>query len=253
MSEKRVETAEFHEKVVEQKKKDKKTVKKLILWVIIVLAILLALSAAISLFQGKENEAGEEIVPQKDEIYPTLTPFPADFDTDISTLADYMSLGTGVMYEYPDGSRFDIADISDGNKNEGQKFFAKYFDILKKGDGEGYSTLFTDSYLKNPAGFEKTPDRVFPPQKVYDILVEEIMRTSGSTLEYTYEGRKCNFGVYRVSYKIHRNDGYFRPDLYGEGVTRPLIIELVTFDGDETYIKNIYTESSIVPDASAQG
>lgn len=253
MSEKKIETAEFHEKVLQQKKKDKKAVKKILLWAGIVLAILLALSAVISLIQGEENRDGEEIIPQKDEVYPTITPFPADFDTDISTLSDYVSLGTGIMYENPDGSTIDIAGLSDSNKNEGQRFFAEYFDILKKGDGKRYSKLFTDSYLENPIGFEKTPDRIFPPQKVYDVLVEEIMRTSGSSLEYTYEGRSCDFGIYRVSYKIYRNDGYFRPDLYSEGVTRPLVIELVTFDGDETCIKNIYTESSIVPDTSAQG
>ncbi len=250
---KRTETNEFHEQVLRQKKKDKRLVKRILITVLILLAVLGALAGIITLLQGKAESAGEEIIRQKDEVYPTLNPFPADFNTDISTLKDYTGLGISVMYEYTDGNRLDIADISAGNKNEGQKFFEEYFDILKKGDCEKYAKLFTDSYLKTPVGFEKTPDRIFPPQKVYDILVEEIMRTSGSTLEYKYENRDCDFGIYRVSYRIYKNDGYFRPDLYSENITRPLIVELVTFkDGGETLIKNIYTESSIVPDTPSE-
>lgn len=215
--------------------------------VIFILLILLVAAAIIAGFVSdrlmSDNSAE---VHQIAEIYPTLTPFPADFDTDISTLEEYMSLGTGVMYKFPDGNSFDIADIPDGQKSSEQKFFADYFDVLKKGDYKRYPSLFTEKYKRDPVGFEKDFERQFPPQKVYDIIAEELYKTSGDGKEYTYDGEKCDFSIFRVSYRIYRNDGYFRPDLYDESLVRPLYFELVTFsDSGKTFIKNLYTETSI--------
>ncbi len=236
--------------IIENKKRDKRIVRTILITVFSALIVLGALAFGITLLQDSSKKT-EEIIRQKDEVYPTLTPFPADFTTDIETIHEYTSLGTDIMYEYSDGSIFAIENLSENTKHEGHRFFENYFGILKKGEYEKYPDLFTESYTKTPLGFEKEPSRTFPPQKVYDILVEEIMRTKGSTGDYTYEGKKCAFGIYRVSYRIYRNDGYFRPDLYTENLIRPLIVELVTFgDGKDemTFIKNIYTESSIVPD-----
>ena len=91
--------------------------------------------------------------------------------------------------------------------------------------------------------------RKFPPQKVYDIVVEQLLVTEGDGEDYTYEKKDCEFGIYRVSYKILRNDGYFRPDLYDDEIVRPLVFELVTFNEGKnegkTFIKNLYTQSSV--------
>jgi hypothetical protein len=153
------------------------------------------------------------------------------------------------MYEGPDGNSYSVRDIPDVNKHEAHRFFEKYFDILKKGDRSSYGALFTKSYKNDPKGFEKEFTREFPPQELYDITVREMLRSTDSSKKYTYEGKECFFGYYLVSYKIRRNDGFFRRDLYAEGVERPLVFELVTFNKDtseeQTLIKNIYTESSI--------
>ena len=226
------------------KAKEKKLVKRLILIIFAVFILVSVLLLVLDRCEKKAQEADEHVsVEQIQEVYPSINPYPADFNKDLS---DY---NPDIMYEFADGSSFSIKDIPEDNQNEAHRFFLKYFDALKKGDTKAYASLFTKSYKKNPKGFEKDFTRKFPPQELFDIEVRELMRTTDTREEYTYEGKKCFFGYYIVSYKINENDGMFRRDLYDREIVRPLIFELVTFNKDtakeETYIKNMYTESSI--------
>lgn len=231
------------EEILQVKSKEKKIVKKVILIVLIAALVCVVLWGVVSLLENQAYEQEYTQVEQVEEIYPTINPFPADFDKDLS------GYNPDIMYVFLDGNAFSIRNIPEDERNEGQKFFLEYFDVLKKGDSGKYGSLFTKSYKKDPKGFEKDFTRQFPPQQLYDIRVQELMRTTDTRESYTYEGKKCFFGYYLVSYKIHENDGYFRRDLYAEQIERPLIFELVTFDKDtpneKTYIKNMYTESSI--------
>lgn len=228
----------------DEKSKEKRLAKRFIAIFLIAAAVIVALYAITFKKSEKDEKYETTVVSQLDEVYPSINPFPADYDKDLSSYEPV------IMYVFSSGNSFAINDIDEGERNEAQRFFMKYFDVLKNG-GEGYSSLFTKSYKNDPRGFEKEFDRTFPPQKVYDVTVKELLRTAdgGGGEKYTYEGRECDFGYYLVSYKINRNDGLFRRDLYSEEIERPLVFELVTFgrgtDKEETYIKNMYTESSI--------
>lgn len=225
------------------KTKEKRVAKRVIAVVLLLFVLLCVLLFALDRCEKSVHELETVTVEQVKEVYPTLNPYPADFDKDLS------GYNPVIMYEGPDGNSYSISDIPDVNKNEAHRFFEKYFDVLKNGDSDSYGKLFTKSYKNNPRGFEKDFTRSFPPQELYDITVKEMLRSTDSSQKYTYEGEACFFGYYLVSYKIRKNDGFFRRDLYAEGVERPLVLELVTFNRDtpeeQTLIKNLYTESSI--------
>lgn len=234
---------EKKEEIKRVKTREKRLVKTILLWVIAFVAVGCAIIYIPSLFADESGVYEQISVTQIDEVYPTINPYPADFDKDLSTHDPI------IMYEYPDGNAYAIRDIPKDVQNEAHRFFIEYFDVLKTGNSEKYAALFTKSYKKDPKGFEKDFTRVFPPQKLFDIKVTELLRSTDTTVDYNYEGKKCFFGYYLVSYKIDKNDGMFRRDLYSREIERPLVFELVTFDKDTenevTLIKNLYTQSSI--------
>lgn len=118
---------------------------------------------------------------------------------------------------YEEFSGFDrTVKFRDGNvtrgmtpENEGtfraeELFFKEYFAALEAGDADAYNALFTASYRAEHGDKEK-----FTPQMIYDIEVERIAQTIiGNTSTY-------DFNVY---YKIYRNDGTFRNDVYSDAV-----------------------------------
>lgn len=234
---------EEKQQIRQTKAKEKKLVKKFAVVFLAAAVIVVGVFVVTKLVENKSEEYEYVTVEQIAETYPTLNPYTADFEKDLS------GYYVPVMYVFPDGNACDIKEIPDDTQNEAHRFFTKYFDMLKKGDYENYGAFFTKSYKKDPKGFEKDFSRIFPPQKLSDIKVKELMRSTDTRQQYKYEGKNCFFGYYLVSYKIVENDGMFRRDLYRAEVERPLVFELVTFDKDTenevTLIKNIYTESSI--------
>lgn len=227
--------------------KGKKIIKRTLLIIIVCLLVLVCVFCALK--YASDSLSSDKMIVQKEEVYPTITPYPANFGEDVTKNAEYVRLNTHVMYKYPDGNMYSLEDIPEALTDSGMTFFKEYFQLLKDGNYEKYPDLFTDTYKKNPVGFEKDVNRIFPPQKVYDIVVQEMLVTQGDNEDYTYEKRDCEFGIYVVSYKIFRNDGYLRADLYERDIIRPLVFELVTFNEGKnkgkTLIKNIYTQSSV--------
>ena len=233
----------------QDKAKRKKTLAKAC---IIVCLVMIALSAVYFIMKPVSESLSESgnYIEQIPEVYPTYTPFPAEWNVNLMGDSDYLLLNTNIMYGEGDtGSLYSLEDFYEGNMHEGQKFFLEYFKILRQGDYEKYPSLFSDKYKKIPAEkrFEKNIERQFPPQRVHDILVREIGR---------FEDKEKNviYGVYFVDYKIDRNNNLFRNDIgrnsdLGIDTSRPLYFELVTknphTDSEETHIANMYTESSM--------
>lgn len=198
-------------------------------------------------FESKNSSSQMGVsTKQKDEVYPTYTPFPAkSFDADIFLDEQYAKLDYTVKYgfDFEGGGLLPIEYVSE---HEGHRFFERYFDILKTGSIGGYSSLFDKGYIASE-NFEKDIDRAFPPQMVYDITVREIQRGSADTSSDIY-------GTYLVDYKILRNDNLFRRDIgynseISSDVSRPLIFEILTKNpgksNEKTTIRAIYTPSSI--------
>ncbi len=236
---------------------NKKTKKqKLIIGACAVALCLAVMAVAGALIDNsKKNDPSLLPVVQTEDDYLTKSfrnYYPTDFDADIMSDEEYTALDRQVKYTDSSGSTYSLEDVSESNLNEGQRFFKAYFDTVISGSYEEYPGMFSESYKNDTPGFEKYVDRVFPPQRVYNITVKEIARTDVDDTSYTYDGKPCVFGFYEVEFMILKNDGCFRRDL-PENASRPLIFELVTFDAgtenEKTYIKNLYTPSSLVNNA----
>ena len=238
------------ERLLSMSAKDRKKyyLKKACLIIFLLLAIV-AVIFALAKCLSDAVTTEEKFIEQIEEVYPTYTPFPAEWSVDLSEDEDYLSLNTNIMYGTGEtGSLYSLSDFFTPNAHEGQEFFLEYFRILREGDYEKYSSLFADSYKKISAEkrFEKNVDRMFPPQRVYDITVREIGR-------YRDEAKDVIYGIYFVDYKIDRNNNLFRNDIgrnteLSINTSRPLYFQLVTTDpytkNAETKISNMYTESS---------
>ena len=220
-----------------------------------VFILLLLLAVILRLVLTRLDSDGTQITLQSSNDYLEKSfrnYYPEDYGADLTKDEEYMSLDRGIKYTDASGLTVTIDSYDDENLNEGQRFFKKYFDIAVGGKYELYPNLFTDSYKSSPDGFEKHPDRTFPPQRIYNISVKELARTDSGDESYSYEGKPCEFGFYAVEFMILKNGGCFRRDLPENG-SRALIMELVTFDcggeNETTYIKNLYTPDSIAQSA----
>lgn len=236
-------------------KKPKPSGRKILLRAVTVVCVCLVLlfAAAVLIERYQKREVSLPVI-QSENDYLTKSfrsYYPVDFDADLSKDKEYTALNREIMYSDSSGSgiTYSLSDLEKSELNEGQRFFKKYFEMAINGDYELYPELFTDNYKKEPVGFEKTIEREFPPQRIYNITIKEIARTDKNSTEYTYEGKPCVFGFYEVSFMILKNDGCFRRDL-PENASRPLIFELVTFDcetdSEKTLIKNLYTPNSLI-------
>lgn len=134
------------------------------------------------------------------------------YGLDVTTVPEYMERDRTLNYTFK-GETQSIEDV--GGYGKDIVFFKKYFDTAIAGDYEKYNTFFTDHYYES-----NDPKNQFAPQMIYDINIEKLDETSESgTLRYKYN----------VWYKIYRNDGTFRNDIYGESYKK-LYFELVDTD-----------------------
>ena len=231
-----------------QKQRKMYYLKKTCIIILIAFAVLAAILLAIKFLFEKETEE-KSIISQIQEQYPTYTPFEAEWDVDLSQDTEYLSRYPYVMYGIDEsGSLYALEDENASNLHEGQKFFLDYFKMLKEGNYEKYPCLFTETYKNTDPSkrFEKNVERVFPPQRVYDIEVRELGRFKDTD-------KNVLNGVYKVTYKINKNSNLFRSDIGWDPVNetdimRPLIFELITENpggkNEKTYISNVYTETT---------
>lgn len=232
-----------------EKQRKKYYLKKACIITLVILVVLAVLFFALKLVSDS-LVTDEPIIEQIAEVYPTYTPFPAEWNVNLSEDADYLLLNTKIMYGIGEsGSVYSLEDFYTSYRHEGQKFFSEYFRILREGDYEKYSGLFADSYKKTDPSkrFEKNTERVFPPQRVHDITVRELGRFDDSEKGIIH-------GVYLVDYKINRNNNLFRNDIgwnaeLGIETSRPLFFHLTTEnagkENEKTYISNMYTETTV--------
>ena len=232
-----------------EKQRRKHHLKKASVIIAVILVILLAVYLVAKLVSDKVV-SDDPFIEQIPEVYPTYTPFPAEWKADLSKDEEYLSLKRVIMYgEGDSGSLYSLEDFYTSYLHEGQQFFVEYFRILREGDYEKYPLLFSDSYKNTDASkrFEKNVERQFPPQRVHDITVRELGRFEDG-------GKKVIHGVYLVDYKINRNSNLFRNDIGWNSeleieTSRPLYFHLITENG-KTYISNMYTESTVKAYAS---
>lgn len=119
--------------------------------------------------------------------------------------SEYLELDRYVHYKNGAQS-IAVTEESASRIGEEASFFVSYFDAVISGDAERYNSMFSDEYLE--AHGEKS---AFTPQMVYDIEVERISSDSDAD-------------VFFVSYRIFRNNGTFRNDIYSDASRKVQII-----------------------------
>lgn len=168
-------------------------------------------------------------IPEYDfHFYPT-------YRGDIMQYEPYLALDRQVYYcEDPSGSGLrsavNLENMTDYNTKV--LFLYLYFQTIIEGNVNTYNAYFNDTYYQN-----NQPLVSFSPQMLYE-------------MEIIYQGSDAQAGgdelvSYRISYRIHRNDGTFRRDIDSDA-SRPQTVTLrVTPDG-EISIERLVTHYTIV-------
>ena len=191
-----------------------------------ILAVVLALAACagIALFViDRVEKANAPRTPYLADVYKSDPNRFALYDPDapsIFTDEEYLSLDRS-LHVKRGGEEFTVTQNGADKADAISLFFLGYFDALAHGDAERYNSLFTDGYFET---YDRQAD--FSEQRVYDVHVTLLGATDD-------ESRVS----YMVEYKIKRNNGTFRRDVYSDS-SRPLIFDLVK-SGDTYLIDNM--------------
>ena len=109
--------------------------------------------------------------------------------------------------------------------------FGKYIEAIKNGDNISYAECFDESFdFDGDFGRFAKGDETFPPQRLYDIHIEELDRKYEESLGL------CA-AIFSVSYRIYLNTGDFRTDITED--TAPLIFVTMS-DGQKAKITDIF-------------
>jgi hypothetical protein len=145
------------------------------------------------------------------ESEPPKIDFFAPYGGDIFASEEYLALDRSVSYF--DGAVY--RSITDANEEEfdlAVLFLRDLLHIMTRGDHAAYNAAFT-----RPAGQAE-----FSQQMIYESVI-------------AYEGSTTDGGdrliVYRLEYKIHRNDGTLRRDVGSDGIKPQWAVVRVTDDG----------------------
>lgn len=145
--------------------------------------------------------------------------------------ADYEKQIRDVYYKDKNGIESLLTDENtESTTDPFAALFARYMQAIKDGDSAAYASCFSPLY-NSENGFDRfaSGEESFPPQRLYDIHVEQ--------LDSLYdETRGVTEGLFDVRYRIYKNSGDFRTDMLDD--TAPLIFYVEESDG-VAYICNI--------------
>ncbi len=204
--------------------------------ILLILFICALLVAGVKYLSGLEEDSNfyEDIRTETEKLTQRIDFEEPDYDADIFEDASYLDLNRYIEYSSPDGVSVTVTDGNYGKYHEALHLFASYFDALMMGDAEALAALHGEAYKAE----HPLPER-FTMQRVYDINVA--LKSTVISEEADTYGDKIF--VFRVAYKIMKNDGTFRSDM-GSGEALPLLFE-VTMRGDTTLITNIGSAKGI--------
>ena len=168
-------------------------------------------------------------IPEYDfYFYPT-------YQGDIMSYEPYVALDRQVYYcEDPLGDGLKTA-VNEENMTDYDMqvlFLYLYLQTIIEGNVQTYNSYFNDTYYK-----KSQPLTSFSPQMLYD-------------MEIIYQGTESQAGgeklvSYRISYRIHRNDGTFRRDVDSDA-SRPQTITLRVGADGEISIERLVTHYTVV-------
>lgn len=207
---------------------NKKTHKKKVLGIAIMciavcLVILFAVSEALP-------HIAKNAKKQTEREFETKIFYDAERITD-QQLSAYDTFVTDIYYK----SNGQETLITDGNYYETggceAVLFGKYIEAIKSGNNISYAECFDQNYdFENGIDRFARGDETFPPQRLYDIHVEELDRKYDESLGLTA-------AIFSVTYRIYLNTGDFRTDITDD--TAPLIF-ITMSDGQKAKITDIF-------------
>jgi len=200
---------------------------------IIVVSICLAAMVLLMLLNSIEFSTAPLFMPEEAETDPIYF---REVDEDYDPFDDEEYLEKNRFITYTDPPYTTLIDEYNNEHDRLGYFFLEYFDSLIKGDAEKYNTFFTDDYYSDK---NNKPYEFFTKQPIYDIEIEK-------TSEYTFEeGEYAGITryVFKISYKIFRNDGTFRHDMPSRAAV-PRIVEILD-DGTDIKINSITKSISV--------
>jgi len=195
-----------------ENKAAKQTKKKKMLIGIVVVTLLGAASWVLTESPRFLDTEGTKATSMYSDEVKTFLFHPIDYDLDITADSVYMGLDRYLYYKNG-GETMAVTDGNYAKHGRPVEFFGTYFDTVIAGDAETYNTFFTDRYYAS-----NKPRDSFPPQMLYDILIEQLTMTENEDKTVTY--------TFNVSYKIHKNTGTFRNDIDSDA-SRVLYYELI--------------------------
>jgi hypothetical protein len=176
----------------------------------------------------------KDIIPQKKSVDIATYNYdfyPPDYKTDIMSDADYLDKNRYI--EFTNGAiSVTIANGAFAEFGKPLVFFNEYFNTIINGDSDTYNGYFTADYYRDKTHI---PYEEFTMQRVYEMNVELIQEYLIESGEYYGD----TMSIFRVAYKIMKNDGTFRNDMGSDGAV-PLLFELIyDVSEDKCVINNI--------------
>lgn len=193
-------------------KPPQKSRRKRTLLVIAAIALLAAVAGTVILIIGRSQKNDRTGTPYTVDLYKSDPNRFAIYDPDDPSIFEdeaYLSLDRSIHVRRG-GEEYVASETDSSAASRSEVFFIGYFDALAHGDTERYNSMFTDDYYET---YDRQKD--FSEQRVYDIHI--------TLLDGLDDWSRVS---YLVEYRISRNNGTFRRDIYSDS-SRPLVFDLV--------------------------
>ncbi len=197
MNEKNVPIEEREEAMVPQPSADAKNMekRKKIVKTILIVGVAIVVLYGLFVLLAPETWFQKEMPPIP--IDENIKLYPPDWESDIMRDEYYAQMDHRVhYYDVDSGATYSLEEEDLATSAPEIRFFYYYFESIMLGDAETYADFFAQDY----DGTYEIPED-FTEQMVYDIYVEP------------YHSEDENKEVYKVFYKISRNNGTFREDI----------------------------------------
>jgi len=220
------------EEIIRRKEKKKKI---LMIAVLAVVGMFLVLGIATLVLSGINNSikaqhmSGYDQDLMKSYVYP-----PADYGFNIFDDETYMGLDRNVWIS--DGAvRTVMSETNKVNYADELQFMYDVLNFIINGDYVEYNKIFTEDCFDDASDAVKRifqKDR-FTMQQLFEMELEYLQR---------YEQNNQAYTDVKVTYRIHSNNGTFRPDLDFEDGSRPVVYTLAA-EGDAFKVSKLLTYS----------
>lgn len=197
-----------------------KQIKKQRMITAIVIVLAISLVGLIVLMVENRIENAEPTTPDETTIRPLLA-IP-NWDEDIYADEEWLDKNRFITY-VDGGMAVTITDEVYDGYGICVDFMALYFEALMQGNAEALCGFYADEYFDSNYRWDE-----ITMQRVYDMRLEHITTTNTAS-ETIY--------VYKVSYKIMKNDGTFRNDVQSNA-ERPEFFTIVD-DGHDIKITDV--------------